>query len=64
MTGKGGGFREANFKDEIIDAFYQGMKHRPETTFGPFNDDFLAAKDPQVNRAEICLVICNLYWGH
>jgi hypothetical protein len=56
--------REANFKDEIIDAFYQGMKHRPETTFGTFNDDFLAAKDPQFKRVNMCSVICNSHWEH
>jgi hypothetical protein len=32
--------RERNFKSSIIDAFYQGMKHRPDSTFGTFNDDF------------------------
>jgi hypothetical protein len=32
----------------IIDAFYQGMKHRPGSTFGTFNDDVLAFRDPAV----------------
>ena len=32
--------REPDFKSGIIDAFYQGMKHRPDSTFGTFNDDF------------------------
>jgi hypothetical protein len=56
--------READFKDGIIDAFYQGMKHRPETTFGTFNDDFLAAKDPQFKRVNMCSVICHSHWEH
>ncbi|MGK9198921.1 MULTISPECIES: HD domain-containing protein [Sinorhizobium] len=56
--------READFKDEIINAFYHGMKHRTETTFGTFNDDFLAAKDPQFKRVNMCSVICNSHWEH
>lgn len=56
--------REPNFKNEIIDAFYHGMKHRPETTVGIFNDDFLAAKDPQFKRVNMCSVICNSHWEH
>jgi hypothetical protein len=34
--------RVHDFKHAIIDAFYEGMKHRPDSTFGTFNDDFLA----------------------
>ena len=56
--------REASFKSEIIDAFFHGMKHRPETTFGTFNDDFLAARDPQYKRVNMCSVICNSHWDH
>ena len=32
------------FKDNIIQAFYDGMKHRPDTTFGTVNDDVLALR--------------------
>jgi hypothetical protein len=39
--------RETDLQHGIIDAFYQGMKHRPDSTFGTFNDDVLAFKDPQ-----------------
>ena len=34
--------RNADFAHGIIDAFYQGMKYRPDRTFGTFNDDVLA----------------------
>jgi hypothetical protein len=54
--------READFKHGIIDAFYQGMKHRPETTFGTFNDDVLAFKDPLFRRADMCSVILASSW--
>ncbi len=38
--------RGASFKKDIIDAFYEGMKHRPDSTFGTMNDDVLAFKPP------------------
>ena len=37
--------RGASFKTNIIGAFYEGMKHRPDSTFGTVNDDVLAFKD-------------------
>jgi hypothetical protein len=54
--------READFKRSIIDAFYQGMKHRPASTFGTFNDDFLAFKDPSFERIDMCSVILTSAW--
>jgi len=32
--------------EDIIQAFYDGNKHKPETTFGNVNADVLADKDP------------------
>lgn len=37
--------RGNDFKHGIIDAFYEGIRHRPDSTFGTFNDDVLAFKD-------------------
>ena len=54
--------READFKRGIIEAFYQGMKHRPASTFGTFNDDFLAFKDPSFERIDMCSVILESAW--
>ncbi|MFD1532244.1 hypothetical protein [Pseudonocardia aurantiaca] len=31
-----------DFKNNILRAFYDGMKDRPDTTFGTMNDDVLA----------------------
>jgi hypothetical protein len=55
--------READFKHGIIDAFYEGMKHRPESTFGTFNDDVLAYKDPQFRRIDMCRTILSSKWS-
>jgi len=55
--------RGDDFKHGIIDAFYQGMKHRPETTFGTFNDDVLAFKDPHFQRLNFCSIILASPWA-
>jgi hypothetical protein len=49
--------RGADFAHEIIDAFYDGMKHRPDSTYGTFNDDILAFKDPSFRRGDFCRAI-------
>ena len=56
--------RDNSFKRRIIDTFYEGLKDRPATTFGTFNDDFIAFKDPGFQRGDICNVILNSPWAH
>src|SRR3979411_1265532 len=55
--------RGADFKNDIIQAFYDGMKHRPDTTFGTVNDDVLALKDSNFERTNFCRVILNSAWA-
>ena len=38
------------------------MMHRPDSTFGTFNDDVLAFKDPDFRRIDICSVILASAW--
>jgi len=52
----------AAFAEGIVDAFYDGMKHRPQTTFGTFNDDILAFKDPAFERVNIRKAIFSSRW--
>ncbi|RCW69568.1 HD domain-containing protein [Pseudorhodoferax soli] len=54
--------READFAQGIIDAFYEGMQHRPLSTFGTFNDDVLAFKDPAFQRVDMCSIILASDW--
>ncbi|HEY0687365.1 MAG TPA: HD domain-containing protein [Steroidobacter sp.] len=49
--------RGEHFKHGMIDAFYEGMKHRPQSTYGTFNDDVLAFKDPTFRRGDFCSLI-------
>lgn len=54
--------RHHDFAHQVIDTFYDGLKHRPETTFGTFNDDFLAHKDPQFRRGNMCSLLLTSPW--
>jgi HD domain len=54
--------RTQHFKEDIIQAFYDGFKHRPLTTFGNVNADVLADKDPKFQRMNFCSVIRSSQW--
>src|SRR5271170_5791921 len=49
--------RSAQFKEDIIRTFYDGIRHKPETTFGNVKADVLADKDPKFRRVNFCDVI-------
>lgn len=54
--------RDENFKEEIIQAFFDGIRHKPETTFGNAKADVLADKDPRFKRGNFCTVIRCSHW--
>jgi len=54
--------RTAHFKEDIIQTFYDGIKHKPETTFGNVKADVLADKDPRFQRRNFCSVIRGSQW--
>ena len=54
--------RTQHFKEEIIEAFYAGIRHKPETTFGNVKADVLADKDPKFQRMNFCSVIRGSQW--
>jgi HD domain len=54
--------RTEHFKEDIIQAFYNGIKHKPETTFGNVKADVLADKDATFNRLNFCSVIRGSQW--
>lgn len=55
--------RSAQFKEDIIDAFYEGIKHKPQTTFGNVKADVLADKNPAFKPGNFCSVIRNSAWA-
>jgi hypothetical protein len=54
--------RTKHFKEDIIQAFYDGIHNEPETTFGNVKADVLADKDPQFQRVNFCSVIRDSRW--
>jgi hypothetical protein len=54
--------RTEHFKEDIIQAFYGGIRQKPETTFGNVKADVLADKDPKFQRINFCSVIRGSQW--
>jgi HD superfamily phosphodiesterase len=50
-------YPRVDFKESIIQAFADGMAHRPETAFGTMNADVLAEKLPGYQRPNFCAII-------
>ena len=54
--------RRHSFKEDILQAFYDGIRHKPETTFGNVKADVLADKDTGFHRGNFCSLIRNSLW--
>jgi hypothetical protein len=54
--------RTAKFKEDIIEAFYNGIKHKPDTTFGNVKADVIADKEPHFHKGNFCSVIRGSRW--
>ena len=54
--------RGQHFKEQIIQAFFDGIKHKPETTFGNVKADVLERMDSNYKRVNFCKVILESAW--
>ena len=54
--------RTEHFKEDIIQAFYDGIKHKPATTFGNVKADVIRDKDPSFKPGNFCSVIRQSAW--
>jgi hypothetical protein len=54
--------RGNHFMEDIIQTFYDGIRHKPDTTFGNVKADVLADKDPTFKRGNFCSVIRGSAW--
>ncbi|CAM3458032.1 Phosphohydrolase [Bordetella sputigena] len=54
--------RGEHFKENIIQTFYEGIRHKPDTTFGNVKADVIADKEPHFHRGNFCSVIRNSAW--
>jgi hypothetical protein len=56
-------FPRNNFKKEIIPAFYEGFKHKPETTFGNMKEDVVQYFRPEYKNKNFCQCILHSPWS-
>ncbi len=54
--------RTPAFKEDIIQAFYDGIKHKPETTFGNVKANVIADKEPDFIAGNFCSMIRASRW--
>jgi len=54
--------RTTDFKEGIIQAFYDGIRHKPDSTFGNVKTDVIADKEPSFRRGNFCSLIRNSRW--
>jgi hypothetical protein len=50
------------FAEDLLQALYDGLKHRPETTHGTGLADVVADKDPHFHRRDFCSLMRNSRW--
>jgi hypothetical protein len=55
--------RSGRFKEEIIQAFYDTIHHKPETTFGNVKADVITDKDPSFRPINFCELIRTSGWS-
>jgi hypothetical protein len=54
--------RGDHFKERIIQAFFNGIKHKPEATFANVKADVLERMEPNYKRINFCNVIHESAW--
>lgn len=54
--------RTPHFKEDIINAFYEGIKDKPQTTFGNVKADVIADKQPDFDKGNFCSIIRGSHW--
>jgi hypothetical protein len=54
--------RTEHFKEDILQAFYDGIKHKPATTFGNVKADVIRDKDSTFKPGNFCSVIRHSAW--
>lgn len=54
--------RTPNYKEDILQAFYDGLKHKPHTTFGNVLADVITDKDPHAHPGNFCTMVRCSHW--
>lgn len=53
-----------HFAEDVLQALYDGVKHRPQSTQGTGLADVIAAKDPHFQRRDFCSLMRNSPFAH
>lgn len=53
----------SGFAEDLLQALYDGLKHRPEVTQGTGLADIMADKDPNFRRRDFCSLMRNSPWA-
>jgi hypothetical protein len=53
-----------SFKEEILQAIYDCIKHKPDTAFRNVKADVILDKEPHFYRGNFCNVIRNSAWAN
>jgi hypothetical protein len=56
-------FPRTGFKKKMIPTFFDGFKHKPETTYGNINADICAYMIPNFQRKNFCDAILDSPWS-
>ncbi|MHA3774913.1 HD domain-containing protein [Verrucomicrobiota bacterium sgz303538] len=56
-------FPRTGFKKQIIPTFFEGFKHKPDTTYGSINADICACMIPNFHRKDYCDLILHSPWS-
>lgn len=54
--------RSLSFKEDIIQAFYDGIKNKKQTTFGNVKADVIKDKEPDFSPLNFCSIIRQSHW--
>ena len=55
--------RGPHFKEDIIQAFYEGIRYKPQTTFGNVKADVIADKEATFKPGNFCSAIRHSRWA-
>lgn len=55
-------FPRNGFKKNIVPSFFEGFKHKPQTTYGSINADICAFMIPGYQRMDFCEAIRKSPW--
>lgn len=54
--------RTEHTREDLLQAFYNGVKHKPDTAFANVMGDVIADKEPHFHRGNFCSLVRCSHW--